>query len=168
MALRHRDVVALYLEDASDRDSGQGFLGSDPTGHQGSSIDESLVVIPSQRISGQLEYPPNYQARCLFRIDVGRGYTSSTGDDIVYGQAVTLVHVSTGMFLTATTQEDVQLQPTLQSGAYFLVEPRYKLRSEGEKARAAARLLHAGASHQPEGQHALSRRAARRARERHC
>ena len=42
------------------------------------------------------------------------------------------------VFLTATTQEDVQLQPTLQSGAYFLVEPRYKLRSEGEKARRCA------------------------------
>ena len=44
-----------------------------------------------------------------------------------------LVHVNTGMHLTASTQEGVRLQPTLGSGAYFLVEPRYKLRSEGEK-----------------------------------
>ena len=44
-----------------------------------------------------------------------------------------LVHVNTGMHLTATTQETVRLQQTLGSGAYFLVEPRYKLRSEGEK-----------------------------------
>ena len=49
------------------------------------------------------------------------------------GQAIMLVHVNTGMHLTATTQETVRLQQTLGSGAYFLVEPRYKLRSEGEK-----------------------------------
>ena len=80
-----------------------------------------------------LEYPANYQSRCLFRIEVGRGYSSSAGDDIVYGQAIMLVHVNTGMHLTAITQESVRLQPSLGSGAYFLVEPRYKLRSEGEK-----------------------------------
>ncbi len=40
-----------------------------------------------------LEYPANYQSRCLFRIEVGRGYSSSAGDDIVYGQAIMLVHV---------------------------------------------------------------------------
>ena len=86
-ALRHRDIVALFLEDTGDRDSGlgsgQGFLGSDPTGHQGASIEESLIVIPSKRSASGLEYPPNYQSRCLFRIDVGRGYSGSAGDDIV-------------------------------------------------------------------------------------
>ena len=68
-----------------------------------------------------LEYPANYQSRCLFRIEVGRGYSSSAGDDIVYGQAIMLVHVNTGMHLTAITQETVRLQPSLGSGAYFLV-----------------------------------------------
>ena len=178
MALRHRDIVSLHLEDAVrwlrqtfrlgslgsrrpraalwfrcvaytpalqkrrvrpvffiQSDSRQGFLGSDPTGHQGASTEESLLVIPSKRLPGAagLEYPANYQSRCLFRIEVGRGYSSSAGDDIVYGQAIMLVHVNTGMHLTAITQETVRLQPSLGSGAYFLVEPRYKLRSEGEK-----------------------------------
>ena len=87
-----------------------------------------------------LEYPANYQSRCLFRIEVGRGYSSSAGDDIVYGQAIMLVHVNTGMHLTAITQESVRLQPSLGSGAYFLVEPRYKLRSEGEKVRVRVRV----------------------------
>ena len=32
-----------------------------------------------------------------------------------------LVHVNTGMHLTAITQETVRLQPSLGSGAYFLV-----------------------------------------------
>ena len=137
MALRHNDIIALYLDD-DDKLSGQrqGFLGSDPIGHQGASTEEVLVIMPMRQTATGVDYPPSFQARSLFRIDVGRGYSSSAGDDIVYGQAIMLVHVNTEMYLTATTQEDVRLQPSRQSGAYFVIEPRYKLRSEGEKVNA--------------------------------
>ena len=85
MALRHRDVISLFLEHDYDRDGTQcGFLGSDPMGHQGQSIDEELIVIPSKRdASAGITYPPNYQSRCLFRVDAGRGYSSSAGEDIL-------------------------------------------------------------------------------------
>ena len=61
----------------------QGFLGSDPIGHQGASTEEVLVIMPMRQTATGVDYPPSFQARSLFRIDVGRGYSSSAGDDIV-------------------------------------------------------------------------------------
>ena len=138
MALRHNDILALYLDD-DDKLSGQrqGFLGSDPIGHQGASTEEVLVIMPMRQTATGVDYPPSFQARSLFRIDVGRGYSSSAGDDLVYGQAIMLMHVNTrNVPWQPARQEDVRLQPSRQSGAYFVIEPRYKLRSEGEKVNA--------------------------------
>ena len=38
-----------------------------------------------------------------------------------------------GLLYPTELQDDVQLQPVKSTGAYFVPEPRYKLRSEGEK-----------------------------------
>ena len=133
-ALKNGDVIALYLDDDDDKLGAKlGYLGSDPTALSSvtATIEEELLVVPMVHTPTGPEYPSSFQSRCLFRIDIGR--RESFGTDLLYGQSVVLTHVNTEMLLTATSQEDVRLASTRGTAAYFSVEPRYKLRSEGEK-----------------------------------
>ena len=141
-ALKNGDVIALYLDDDDDKLGAKlGYLGSDPTALSSvtATIEEELLVVPMVHTPTGPEYPSSFQSRCLFRIDIGR--RESFGTDLLYGQSVVLTHVNTEMLLTATSQEDVRLASTRGTAAYFSVEPRYKLRSEGEKVYAGDHIL---------------------------
>ena len=138
--MRDGDIIVLYTKEGGV--GGNGFLASDMMGTFGSS-EERLLVAPADRTAeGTMVYPPAFQTRCMFRIDAGHmtssdGLSSTTShrtrEEILYGQPIMLVHVNTDMYLTATSKDDVQLQSDRHSGCFFIPEPRYKLRSEGEK-----------------------------------
>ena len=124
VALKNGDVVMLY-----NRDGQQGFLAADTAGAFGSS-DEILLLAPTGKTAGgEVVYPSSFQSRCMFRVDSGQ----TEREDILYGQPIMLVHVTTDMHLTATSKDDVELMAVKTAGSFFVPEPRYKLRSEGEK-----------------------------------
>jgi hypothetical protein len=63
------------------------------------------------------------------------------GKHITYGQIVQLCHVNSGKFLTITVKEipelekhymKVVLDATGNEGSWFMVTPRFKMRSEGD------------------------------------
>ena len=121
--LRDGDVIVVSSKDGGSSE-GSGFLASDVLGAFGSS-DERLMVAPAVRTaSGQWEHPPAFQTRCMFRVDAGYSDGARAREDILYGQPIMLVHVNTGMILTATTKDDVQLQPETHAGCFFVPEPR--------------------------------------------
>ena len=133
-ALRRGDVLALYLDDDDDaRGCSSGYLGSDPTGELSASADETLLIVPMMTADdGRHEYPSSFQARCLYRIGSGRG-REALGHEILYGQTVNLVHVNTGMHLAAVSADEVRLVVDTSLAAEFTIQPRYKVRAEGEK-----------------------------------
>ncbi|KAL3893668.1 MAG: hypothetical protein SGPRY_014072 [Prymnesium sp.] len=146
----HGDLVALLSRDR--RRGSDGFISSDELGSLGAHV-ESLIIAPAKRSpQGGLVYPPSFQLRCLFRIGTGdlstpdapasNAHTTANAPQhpnaahrapVLYGQQIFLVHVNTNCYLTAVSKEEVQLMPTRGPGCFFVLEPRYKLRSEGEK-----------------------------------
>ena len=63
------------------------------------------------------------------------------GKNITYGQIVQLYHTNSGKFLTITVKEipelekhfmKVVLDPTGNEGSWFMITPRFKMRSEGD------------------------------------
>jgi hypothetical protein len=99
-SLKSGDVIALFLDDDDDREGATlGYLGSDPTGQLGTSVEETLLVVPMQRTETGIEYPSSFQNRCLFRMDMGgtKHAHGAAGQDILYGSMVTLMHMNTEM-----------------------------------------------------------------------
>ncbi|KAL1519082.1 hypothetical protein AB1Y20_003349 [Prymnesium parvum] len=138
--LRNGDIIVLFSKDGGP--NGKGFLASDVMGAFGSS-SEHLLIAPAPRTpDGVMIYPPSFQLRCMFRIDTGHDSTlPRQRDPILYGQPIMLVHVNTDMYLTSMTKDVVQLQPDRHAGCFFVPEPRYKLRSEGERISSGDHLL---------------------------
>jgi hypothetical protein len=153
-ALHDGDTITLYADNDGSASATNGYLASDAMGHLGSTAEKVMLAPARKAASGEMNtvYPPAFQRRCLFRIDTGRRAEGS-GSEIMYGQAFMLVHVDTDLCLTAVTSEDVELRPLDEDGvsgrrlphsAYFFVfNPRYKLKTEGDRICARARRAHA-------------------------
>jgi hypothetical protein len=133
-ALRDGDIISLQLD---DDDAAPGYLATDVSGLFKTDA-EHLLVTPSDE---EDPHPASFQMRCLFKLKSG---SASSQDELLYGQAFVLEHVSTGMRLTATSHTGVELcHPTDEtdssgrrlphSAFQFFAEPRYKLRAEGDR-----------------------------------
>ena len=146
-ALSEGDVIALFTD---ERDS-NGYLSSDLLNICGAS-SEHLVVASGRRLSsGELLHPPGFQSRCLFRVEAARSRGGGGEGDILYGQPIVLIHLVTDMCIACTSPNEVMLLPAvpegetgsrrIPQGGYFFAEPRYKLRSEGDRISAGDHIL---------------------------
>ena len=148
MASLHVGDIITLCTDQEGTDA--SFLATDVIGVCGATA-ERLVVASSPRHGQDLVPPPSFETRCLFRVGTTR--TGASDGDIIYGQPIVLTHVLTDACLCATSPEDVELLPVvadnkrvrsgdsvdeakvrrLPAGAVYYAEPRYKLRTEGDR-----------------------------------
>ena len=84
----------------------------------------------------------------VFRIDLGPNNsaisTAGTAEKILYGQPIRLIHVTSNSFLSALTPDRCALVPASSKDTpqcYFVLKPRYKIRSEGQPVYNGDRML---------------------------
>ena len=143
MALYAGDLITLLTDEDSSNEGYTGFLASDDRSLS-STTSEKLIVAPAGETKDkELVHPPAYASRCIFRIETTRARGAlADGFEIMYGTPIALVHAATEMCLVAISSDNVELQPVIvdemnvrryPQGAIFIAEPRYKLRSEGDR-----------------------------------
>lgn len=88
------------------------------------------VAQPHSRVS-------DFHSESVFRIDLGPNSTAhgTLSEKILYGAPIRLIHVTSNSFLAALTPDRCALVPASTKDSpqcYFVLKPRYKIRSEGQ------------------------------------
>ena len=151
--VRNGDRISLFSEQCC------GFLSSDGITSTNLVVERLETDDASEKSPNNLSYYPNHFERCVFtvqRIDMfdaqGIGLNAD-GDPLLYGQVITLRHdySDTVLYFNRRTQANLAvgcIKVSLERKAnvqdrshHFMILPRYKMRSEGDRVRCTDQIL---------------------------